>query len=426
MRSLSEADWLPGNSGEPGTTDGVASARRLPPVTPTDPDKRRVDPQVLRWLAVAVATLFMVATIVVLAMRSAGDQPAQPAAADQQRAQRAPVAPEVTQVWRQSVTDGTVDTMLVTATAVINGADTTVNVLRPTSGDLSWKAEVADQVIEVAALDGVVVARTSAGLYAFDERTGRELWDTTADPIAPTAMAAGDTAVYEVAAGDEVVRVRALAAATGEVEWVLDDLQVSGAGTWAVYDRSRHGDQMLYVLAGSRLHAVDTREQDTRWETTLDGPEPASLTAVAGAILVIDARGRICRYGMRDGDRVWTRCAALESGPGASAAVRTRNARVIVRSTHEVAAVDFTSGTSHWHVTDASGFQEPFAANAELAFVTHADGGVEAIDHQRGAERWRSGPLGEVTAMSADNEAVYVATTAGDVTRMQATTPADS
>jgi outer membrane protein assembly factor BamB len=426
MRSLSEADWLPGNSGEPGATDRVAAPRRLPPVSPTDADKRRVDPQVLRWLAVAVATLFMVATIVVLALRTSDEDPAQPAAAGQQRAQRTPAAPEVTQAWQHSVTDGTVTTMLVTSGAVINGAGTTVTVLRPTSGDPSWNAQLAEQVMEVAALDGVVVARTSAGLHAFDERTGRELWDTTGDPVAPTAMAAGDTAVYEVATGDEVVRVRALAPATGEVQWVLDDLQVSGAGTWAVYDRSRHGDRMLYVLAGSRLHAVDTSEQDTRWETTLDGAEPASLTAIAGAILVIDSRGQICRYGMRDGDRVWTRCATLESGPGASAAVRTRNARVIVRSTNEVAAVDFTSGTSHWHVTDAGGFQAPFAANAELAFVTHADGGIEAIDHQRGVERWRSGPLGEVTAMTADDEAVYVATAAGDVTRMQATAPAGS
>lgn len=311
--------------------------------------------------------------------------------------------------------------MLATADAIVGSADTTVHALQPTTGEPNWEAQVADQVADVTAVDGVVIARTATGLHAFDERTGRQLWDTTDDPIAPTAMASGRAAVYEVAAGDEVVRVRALAPVTGEVQWTLDDLAVSGPGTWTVYDHSRLGDQMLYVLAGSRLHAVDTTEQRTRWQTDLDGPEPASLTAMAGAILVIDAQGEICRYGMRDGDRVWTTCATLESGPGANAAVRTRNGRVIVRSTNEVAAVDFTSGTSHWRVTDTTGFQDPFAANAELAFVTHADGGIEAIDHQRGVERWRSGPLGEVTAMAADAEAIYVATAAGDVTRMQAT-----
>lgn len=419
MRSLSEADWLPGNSGEPGATDGVASRRRLPPVSPADGDRRRVDPQVLRWLAVAAVTLFMVATIVALALRTSSEEPARPAAAPQQRAERTPPEPAVTPVWRQSVTGGEVTTMLVTATAVIGGAGTTVNALRPATGDPHWDAQVDEQVIEVDALDGVVVARTPAALHGFDERTGRQLWDTAGDPIAPTAMATGPTAVYEVAAGDKVVRVRALAPATGEVQWTLDDLKASGKGTWAVYDRSRLGDQMLYVLAGSRLHAIDTTAQRTRWQTVLDGPEPASLTAIAGAILVIDAKGEICRYGMRDGDQVWTQCATLESGPGADAAVRTRNARVIVRSANEVAAVDFTSGTSHWRVTDDTGFQEPFAANAESAFVTHADGGIEAIDHQRGVERWRSEPLGEVTAMAADAEAVYVATAAGDLTRMQ-------
>lgn len=421
IRSLSEADWLPGNSGEPGSTDGVASPPRLPPVSPVDGDKSRVDRQVLRWLAVAVATLFMVATIVVLALRAAQEEPAQPAAAPQQRADRTPVEPAVTSVWRQSVTEQEVTTMLVAATAIIGSAGTTVHALQPATGEPHWEAQVADRVVDVTAVDSVVIARTATGLHAFDERTGRQLWDTTDGPIAPTAMAAGRGAVYEVAAGDGVVQVRALAPVSGEVLWTLDDLAVSGPGTWTVYDHSRLGDQMLYVLAGSRLHAVDTTEQRTRWQTDLDGPKPASLTAMAGAILVIDAQGEICRYGMRDGDRVWTTCATLESGPGANAAVRTRNGRVVVRSANEVAAVDFTSGTSHWRVTDDTGFQDSFAANAELAFVTHADGAIEAIDHQRGVERWRSGPLGEVTAMAADAEAVYVATAAGDVTRMQAT-----
>jgi PQQ-like domain len=144
--------------------------------------------------------------------------------------------------------------------------------------------------------------------------------------------------------------------------------------------------------------------------------------AVAKAIVVISADGQICRYGMQSGDEVWTRCATLGSAPGARAVVRTGHARVLVRSAREVAAVDFTSGVPHWRVADETGFQDPFAANSETAFVVHADGRVEAIDHQRGVERWRSEPLGDITAMAASADGVYVATAGGELIRF-VTTP---
>jgi outer membrane protein assembly factor BamB len=93
---------------------------------------------------------------------------------------------------------------------------------------------------------------------------------------------------------------------------------------------------------------------------------------------------------------------------------------VLVRSAREIAAVDFTSGVPHWRVTDTTGFQDPFAANADTAFVVHADGSIEAIDHQRGVERWRSRPLGKVSAMTA-GDAVYVATADGRLLRFDTT-----
>lgn len=59
-----------------------------------------------------------------------------------------------------------------------------------------------------------------------------------------------------------------------------------------------------------------------------------------------------------------------------------------------------------------------------MAFVAHADGGIEAIDHQAGVERWRARPLGDVTAMAADDDAVYVATADGRLVRFDAAPPA--
>jgi hypothetical protein len=130
-------------------------------------------------------------------------------------------------------------------------------------------------------------------------------------------------------------------------------------------------------------------------------------------VLTTSERSIIGAAGDTITDSVWTRCAALRSAPDPQAVVRTRNARVLVRSAWEVAAVEFTSGVPHWRVTDETGFQEPFTANAAMAFVAHANGTIEAIDHQDGVERWRSRLLGEISAMTAADDAVYVTTADG-------------
>lgn len=420
-RALAEADWLPGGSTETAATERLNLAESLPPFSPSAATVRRFDPQVLRWLVILAASIIIVTTLLTLLARSADRTPVAPRQDTQHAPEPAVPPPQVGPVWERTVATQPITTMLGSGHSVVSAAGDVVSVMDPTTGQPHWQATVNNRVVEIAVLERVVVARTADALYGFEERTGRELWNTADDPIAPSAMAMGHTSLYAVAVdGDTSVSVRALTPATGEVEWLIDGLAATGPDTSAVYDRSRLGEQMLYVLNGSRLHAIETANQRRRWQTTLEQPQVGSLTAIAKAIMVINTAGEVCRYGMQDGDEVWTRCAALQSAPGAQAVVRTRNARVLIRSAREIAAVDFTSGVSHWRVTDETGFQDPFTANTDMAFVAHADGSIEAIDHQRGVERWRSQPLGDVTAITAGDDAVYVATADSRLVRFDA------
>ena len=459
IRTLAEADWLPGGSTEPAFTrrkgpaeSGAAGhktppgeavttrigsrpapRRWIPPATPTaterraeslprfspDAATRRVDPQLLRWVVILAASIIILTALVLWQARSAES----PAPESRQDAQHAPEPavppPQISPSW-QRTTARPITTMIHTDESVVSAAGDVISVLDGATGKPRWNAAIGSQVAEIAVLGRVVVVRTADALHAFDERTGHSLWSFD-DRIGPAAMAVGHASLYAVAVdgATSLLSVRALAPATGEVEWAIG-LAAADPDTSVVYDRSPLGEKMLYVLSGSRLHAVDTTARRVRWQTTLEEPEVSSLTAIAKAIVVINANGEICRYGMKDGNEVWTRCATLQSAPGPQAVVHTRHARVLVRSAREIAAVDFTSGVPHWRVKDTTGFQDPFAANADTAFVVHADGSIEAIDHQRGVERWRSRPLGKVSAMTA-GDAVYVATADGRLLRFDMT-----
>jgi outer membrane protein assembly factor BamB/serine/threonine protein kinase len=407
-RVFAEVDWLPGG-GEPGGTRRIAAPEPLPRFSPEAAKTRRVPGQLVRWVVLVVALLVTITLAVTLISRST-DRTPDANRQDIAEEPETPVAPKARPAWQQTVEAQPITSLLDTGNAIVGSAGDVVSSIDPATGKTRWQAAIDDPVVDVTAVEGVVVARTDGTLYAFDEQSGRGLWNSTDERIAPSAVAAGTTSLYVVAAGRTTMSVHALDPATGEVEWSINDLEATAPQTSAVYDRSRLGERMLYVLNGSRLHAVDTSNHQVRWDTALEQPQIGSLMAAAKAIVVINADGQICRYGMESGDAVWTRCARLGSAPGARAVVRTRNARVLVRSAREIAAVDFTSGASHWRVADRTGFQDPFAANADTAFVAHADGSIEAIDHQRGVERWRSEPLGGITAMAASDDGVYVAT----------------
>lgn len=415
LRSLSAVDWLPGARTEADTDERLAP----PPAPPRTPPRTRrgtpLNPQILRWIAVLCVTMLMVAAMLALLSRDSG----QSVVRGEVREERAPPGPAAP-VWQRALGSQPVTVMVATDVSVVGGSGAVLHLVDPVTGAPRWRAAVTGPVTELSAIGGVIVARTAGALHAFDEATGRALWDTSGEPGLPATVATGARELYEVAddAGDLLIRARA--PRTGRVQWALDDLAAPGGATAAVYDPNRRGGQMLYVLNGSRLYAVDTAARTTRWQTDLVRPEPSSLTAIAGAILVISADGEICRHGMRDGSRVWSECATLERSSGSRAVARTRHGRVIVRSEREVAAVDFTSGTAHWRVSDEAGFQRPFATNTASAFMVHADGSVEAIDHQGGVERWRTAPLGDVSSMAATQDAVYVAAAGGRLMRFDA------
>lgn len=415
--ALAQADWLPGGSdgAPPKPQEGTTEA--LPLFSDSAASRWSLDARQWRKLVAAVVALALIIVMAVIATR-------RPASVDTAQAPgqpRAAVAAGVEPVWQRAIGSQGATTLTETGASIVSGAGGVLSTFDRATGAQRWRTRLDGQVTQIAAIDGTIIARTKQAVYGFAEETGQQLWDTAGDSSPWETMAAGRNRVFGIATTNEGSRlvIHALDPATGATAWSLDDVATAPApATAAVFDRSRLGGQMLYVLHGSRLHAIATRNQRENWQIALDEPQIESLTAIAKAILVIGEDGQICRYGMQDGDAVWTACAPLANAEATQSVINTRSGRVIVSGAHEVAAVDFTRGTRQWQVTEQSGFQEASAANEDAAFVAHADGTVEAIAHDRGERQWRSEPFGTITAMTADRDAVYVATADGRLTRL--------
>jgi outer membrane protein assembly factor BamB len=152
----------------------------------------------------------------------------------------------------------------------------------------------------------------------------------------------------------------------------------------------------------------------------VSGPQAASLTAVGGAVLVIDDDGRLCRYDAGDGSRAWTECAVLERAQAPVAIVEVRNSRVIVAGSHEIMSVDFTSGRTQWRIVSDDELQPAVASNRAATYIAAPDGTVEALAQRNGATLWESAPFGEISAMTATGTSVFVTTSDGRLTRLEA------
>jgi outer membrane protein assembly factor BamB len=173
-------------------------------------------------------------------------------------------------------------------------------------------------------------------------------------------------------------------------------------------------------MHGAVLTAYDTTTREPRWRASIEGGRPETLTTIAGAVLLLTDDGRLCRYDADAGSPVWGACAALERQDTDARIVSVRDSRVIVAGTHEVMSVDFTSGRRQWRITSDRELQPAVTTNPTATYIAATDGTIEAIGQRDGASLWETAPFGPVSAMTATDEAVFLATEDGRLTRLEA------
>ena len=432
-RSLSEVDWLPGSAARTGPTQqrvrapGTAPAGRGPNPVAAPRRRRRLSARHTRWIGLAVLALLVAGSAVVLvrAVRAA-DPTGAVAGAEGQSSGGG--APEIAASWREPIAEGPVDLLAAEDDGVLSVTGAVVDRLDHETGRSQWRTELDEPVRELSVLGPTVILRTTSQFIALKRTDGDVVWRSSETDMPPLdAFITGRGRMFGAArddAGDVVVH--AIDPASGEVSWSITTPTPDQDGGGAdddpliAFDGSERGQRSLYVVDGDTLSALSVTTRQLRWQVTLDSGRPVSMTALAGAVLTVSEDGDVCRYHADDGETAWTTCAALERTDEPGTIAHVRGSRVIVTGAHEVLSVDFTSGTPRWRIISDEALQPVVAANHAATYVAAPDGSVEAVAQGNGASLWESAPFGPISAMSASEDAVYLTTSDGRLTRLEA------
>jgi outer membrane protein assembly factor BamB len=385
-----------------------------------------------RWIGLAALALLVAASTVVLvrAVLAADPTGAAAGAGDQSTGG----APEIAASWREPIADGPVDLLAAQDDGVLSVTGAVVDRLDHDTGRSQWRTELDEPVRELSVLGPTVILRTASQFVALDHTDGDVLWRSSETDMPPLdAFITGRGRMFGAArddAGD--VAVHAIDPSSGEVSWSITTPPADEGGRGSddsdpliAFDGSERGQRSLYVVDGDTLSAFSVTTQQLRWQITLDGAHPVSMTALAGAVLTLSEDGEVCRYHADDGEAAWTTCATLERTDDPGTIAQVRDSRVIVTGEHEVLSVDFTSGTPRWRIISDEALQPVMAANRAATYVAAPDGSVEAIAQGNGASLWESAPFGPISAMSASDDAVYLTTSDGRLTRLEASAGPD-
>lgn len=432
-RSLSEVDWLPGSATRTGPQQRVrppatVPAGRGPNPVATTRRRRWLSGRHARWIGLALLALVVAAgtAALVRAVRTADRTGAVAGAADQPTGGG---APEIAASWREPVAEGPVDLLTAEEDRVLSVSGDVVASLDHETGRSQWSTALDAPVRDLSVLGPTVIVRTASQFVALDGADGDVRWRSSETGMPDLdAFITGRGRMFGVArdeAGDVVVH--AIDPSTGEVGWSVTTPAPDQGGGPAddgppliAFDGSERGQRSLYVVDGDLLSAFSVTTREPRWQITLEDGRPVSMIALAGAVLTVSDDGEVCRYHADDGEAAWTTCAALERTDEPGSIAQVRDSRVIVAGTHEVLSVDFTSGTPRWRIISDEALQPVIAANRAATYVAAPDGSVEAIAQRNGASLWESAPFGPISAMSASDDAVYLTTADGRLTRLEA------
>jgi outer membrane protein assembly factor BamB len=291
-----------------------------------------------------------------------------------------------------------------------------------------WRTSLDGEITDLSTMGETIVAHTGDGFVGVDRTSGELRWQSTDTGLPElAAVVMGRGRMFGVTeATDGAVTVHAVDPHTGEIAWSMEDSgSDTGDGPAAVaFDDSEQGQPTLYVMQGDAVTAFNTTTRRPRWQAAIDGARPSTLTALAGGVLLLTADGRLCRYSADSGEPVWSECASLQREDPDARIVSVHDNHVIVAGAHEVMSVDFTSGRRQWRTSSDRELQPAVTTGPSAAYITAPDGTIVAIGQRDGASLWETAPFGSVTAMTATDEAVFVATGDGRLARLD--TAADS
>lgn len=425
-RSLADADWLPPSATRAGPQAPVRQPPARAPGTTGTAAPELLPGSWRRWVGAGLVLVAVAATAAAIAPALLADRSAPPATDGDSRPAGA-VAREIEATWRRPVADGPVTHLVAEEEELVGAAGNQVTSLDQGTGQQRWTTTVAGAVTDLMVMGPTVIVRTADEFSGLDRITGEQSWSTAVGDLPEVgAFITGRGRMFAAGPSDGGgLAIHAIDPASGEVGWSIEGPDGGGGGSGPVgvaYDGSERGGRSLYVAAGDQLASFDTTTREPRWQVDVRDPQATSLTAIGGAVLVIDGDGRLCRHNADDGGQAWTECATLQRPRAPVAFVQVRNSSVIVAGTNEVMSVDFTSGKVQWRIVSEQELQPAMTSNRAATFIAAPDGTIEALAQANGASLWESAPFGEISAMAATDTAVFVTTSDGRLTRLEAPT----
>jgi outer membrane protein assembly factor BamB len=258
-------------------------------------------------------------------------------------------------------------------------------------GSLVWSAETNTESIlftYMAANSNVLMVAAAAEMFAFDARTGDQLWvrqvETEDDVFPPPSMRNGLVYFSEYQGGDSST-IYAVEERTGREVWSIETGPVN-------LDQMTTSDQLVVVSdADGFLHGIDALSGERRWQV-----QPGGTVSIVGNIVFVQTRQGGEAFIALDGDsgrEMWRfdDFAHLVASTDDRAFVGINFAN---DGSSLLLAVDLTTGEEIWRVRDLSvntGIVvggSLYVTGSETVFGTLSPIAL-ALSVRSGNDRWR-------------------------------------
>lgn len=330
--------------------------------------------------------------------------------------------------WQRPLTDEAVYRLEVVDGTVVAAAPHGVFALDRGRGVTAWSSPIDVGVLtDLAATDSVVALR-GATLRAVGLDDGVVRWQN-GDIVAPiSSLVAADDAIYGIGPGRLEPELVAIDPETGAQRWhyaggpggIADDAVVAaGAGIVAVADE----DGVAVIdPATATVTADDGRAMipSARWTVDVDRPWIGTLAVLPDAVVLATRTGQVCAYDPADGAQRW--CVDVDGLTDEPPVLTAERDVVVVVRGSTVTGLALETGTLQWDFEAPRTLLPIVASDGTQVVVADAAGRARGLDLERGYEAWRASGFGEVTALAADEDAVYIATRAGRLIHVRATT----
>jgi serine/threonine-protein kinase len=330
-------------------------------------------------------------------------------------------------VWETTIGQEPVGHLAVVGDSVVAATDNGVVTLDPQHGRPRWRDQVDVGILtDMVATDDVVVFR-GASLRALSMRQGRERWDNST-ALAPTgSLAATSDIIYGMGPGRIVPELMAVDPATGEELWHFHGEEVTVDQRAAIVPTNKlvailqngslFGLDPNGELASSGANRVEVDEES--WRADIDDPWVRSLVFPKGAVIFGTQSGEVCAHDPSNGKESW--CTKVDALRDAEPRVLAEGDTVVVVTPARVVALDQATGEQLWTFDPPQRLTSMADANAGDVVVVDRTGRAQALALGSGDLRWRSAGLGDVTALVAAEDTIYVGTEDGSVVSVRPT-----